>query len=96
VETTGWKDTPQQRAILRSNPTARKVRRRFPQGQRVHVRVFTKDGSGVMIGLSVLGGTVYRHVPGNNAQGGSVVVDWDNGHRGTMQPINLEPVKDGR
>jgi hypothetical protein len=34
-------------------------------------------------------GTVYRHVPQSNAQGGVLVVDWDNGVRGRIGPIVL-------
>lgn len=71
-----WIDTPQQQAILRQSRTARRVRRDFPQGTRVRTRVMS--------------GTVYRHVPHTNAQGGVLVVDWDNGVRGRVSPVAVE------
>jgi hypothetical protein len=75
----GWDDTPQQKAILRQNPTARKVRADYPVGQRVST--------------DRMDGTVYRHVPTGNAQGGHVVVDWDNGCRGRISPIAIHPIE---
>lgn len=79
MNATGWTDTPQQRAILRQHRIARKVRRDFPQGTRVEG--FTGErGTGIF-------GTVYRHVPHTNAQGGVLIVDWDNGIRGRNSPI---------
>ena len=62
-------DTPQHKAVLRQCNTARKVRARFGAGTRV------RSTAGVE-------GTVHRHVPGSNAQGGTVVVDWDSGPLG--------------
>jgi hypothetical protein len=80
---TDWTDTKQQRAVLRQNATARKVRRDFPQGTRVEG--FTgAHGTGAY-------GTVYRHVPHTNAQGGVLVVDWDNGVRGRISPVAVRP-----
>lgn len=74
-------DTPQQRAILRQNASARKTRRRFPAGTRIAAVAGTPP--------HVTGtGTVARHIPGANAQGGSLTVDWDNGTRGHLGPIN--------
>jgi hypothetical protein len=73
----GWADTPQQKAILRQNATARKVRADYPQGTRVTT--------------GRMDGTVYRHVPHSNAQGGVLVVDWDNGVRGRVSPIAVRP-----
>jgi hypothetical protein len=72
-------DTPQQKAILRQCKSARKVRATFPAGTRVVV-----DVSGVE-------GTVRRHVPGTDAQGGYLVVEWDNGVTGRITPINVRP-----
>ena len=74
-----WQDTPQQKAIMRQNRMARKVRAQYPFGKRV--------SSGQMEG------TVYRHVPGSNSQGGHVMVDWDNGVRSRMSPIALRQVE---
>lgn len=71
-------DTPQQRAALRQSRTARKVRERFPEGTRVTA------GAGE--------GTVKRHVPQGNAQGGHLVVLWDNGVTGRHSPIALRRV----
>jgi hypothetical protein len=68
-----WSDTPQQKRVLRTHRVAAKVRRDYPYGKRV--------SSGRM------DGTVYRHVPGSNGQGGYLVVDWDNGIRGRVSPI---------
>lgn len=83
---TTWTDTPQQRATLRRSAVARRVRRDYPQGQRVE----SVPGPG-MSGNGVFG-TVHRHVPQSNAQGGHLVVDWDNGHRGRISPISVRPV----
>lgn len=71
-------DTPQQKAALRHNKAARVVRQRFPEGTRVRVPI-----SGAC-------GVVRRHVPGLNAQGGYLIVEWDNGHTGRIGPINVE------
>jgi hypothetical protein len=51
------------------------VRELYPQGTRVST--------------GAMQGTVYRHVPQSNAQGGVLVVDWDNGVRGRVGPIVL-------
>lgn len=58
-------DTPAQSRILRSSSTARKVRARFPEGQRVQTRAGAT-------------GTVLRHVPALTSLGGVLVVQWDN------------------
>jgi hypothetical protein len=65
-------DTRQQQVALRRNRAARWVRRNYPAGTRVT--------SGVMEG------TVTRHVPGLNAQGGYLVVEWANGQTGRIGP----------
>lgn len=78
MATQPWQDTPGQARALRQNRAARKAREMFPHGQRV------TSGHAE--------GTVYRHVPGLNSQGGYVVVDWDNGVRGRMGPIAIRPV----
>lgn len=79
---TDWTDTRQQRAVLRQNKTARKVRKLYPQGQRIEV--INPEPTGHF-------GTVYRHIPQTNAQGGVLVVDFDNGIRGRIGPINTRP-----
>ena len=82
-----WQDTKQQKAVLRQSKTARKVRAMYPQGTRV--------GSTPDMGETFLmSGTVYRHIPQTNAQGGVVIVDWDNGIRGRIGPINIRPLKE--
>jgi hypothetical protein len=79
-------DTRQQRAILRQNATARKVRRDFPKGTRVEG--FTGErGTGAF-------GTVERHVPHTNAQGGVLIVAWDNGSVGRSSPISVRKAGD--
>lgn len=74
-------DTPQQRAILRQSAAARKARARFPEGTRVD--------------SGAAHGTVVRHVPGNNAQGGTIVVRWDNGTIGRHSAIMLTVIEEG-
>jgi hypothetical protein len=83
-----WEDTPQQKAILRSSRTARAMRKRFSYGQRV--QVYAGAGSDETAGVQ---GTVYRHVPGLDAQGGVVVVDLDTGVRARKTASSLRPVK---
>lgn len=80
-----WTDTKQQKAVLRSSSTARKVRARFPAGQRV-TSLIHDEPSGIL-------GTVVRHVPGPDAQGGTVTVLWDSGVTGRHTPINLAPIE---
>jgi hypothetical protein len=81
---TDWIDTSQQRAVLRQNKTARNVRRDFPQGTRVEG--FTgQHGTGAF-------GTVKRHVPHTNAQGGVLIVEWDNGICGRISPVAVRRV----
>jgi hypothetical protein len=70
-------DTPQQKAILRQSATARKVRKMYPEGTRVAATV------------SDMRGTVKRHVPGTNAQGGYLVVEWDSGNTGRCGAAGL-------
>ena len=79
------KDTPQQRVALRTNEAARKVRKRFPAGTRV-------TAAGHDTGLQ---GTVTRHVPGMNAQGGHLTVLWDNGTEGRHSAVALRPIHEG-
>jgi hypothetical protein len=74
-------DTPQQKAILRQNKPARKVRADFPAGTRVEGFTGAK-GTGAF-------GTVKRHVPHTNAQGGVLVVEWDSGTTGRHSPISV-------
>lgn len=70
-------DTPQQKAILRQSRTARAVRAAFPVGTRV------EGAPGVF-------GTVTRHVPASNGQGGHLTVQWDSGTVGRHSPIALK------
>lgn len=58
-------DTPAQIRALHSNPIARKVRARFPKGQRVE----TSGGAK---------GHVRRHVPALTSLGGVLLVEWEN------------------
>lgn len=77
-----WVDTAQQQAILRQHETARKIRRMYPHGARIMVLISGEQG------------TVYRHVPGSNAQGGSLTIDFDNGRRGHgISPSQVERAK---
>ncbi len=71
-------DTPQQKSILRRSRTARKVRAMYPEGTRV------TSGKAE--------GTVRRHVPGTNAQGGYLVVEWDSGYTGRISAISIKEV----
>jgi hypothetical protein len=77
-------DTKQQKAILRQSKTARAVRRDFPEGTRVEGFTGAR-GTGSF-------GTVQRHVPHTNAQGGVLVVQWDNGREGRHSPISVRKV----
>lgn len=74
-------DTAQQRAALRANPVARQIRAAWPEGLRV-------EGAPGHLG------TVERHVPGMNAQGGHLVVRWDSGPVGHHSPVELHRVTD--
>lgn len=76
-------DTRQQQAILRQSRAARATRRRFPEGKMIRSRA----------GMT---GVVMRHVPTGNAQGGHLVVRWENGFRGRANPVSVEPVGDPR
>jgi len=69
-------DTAQQKMALRTNPVARKVRKRFAVGTRVE-------------GAPGHYGTVERHVPALTALGGYLVVKWDNGSVGRHSAITL-------
>jgi hypothetical protein len=77
-------DTPQQARVLRSKSgkAARAVRKKFPVGTRV---TSADHDTGVE-------GTVQRHVPGLNAQGGHLVVKWDTGTTGNTSAIALRVV----
>ena len=79
-------DTPQQRAALKASKVAQIVRRQFPATQRVEGRAHS--GTGRL-------GTVQRHVPQLNAQGGYLVVLWDNGATGRHSAISLARVETG-
>jgi hypothetical protein len=79
-------DTRQQQAILRQSAAARATRRKYPVGTRVRHR-----GADPVTGVL---GTVCRHVPTTNAQGGHLSVQWDNGVRGSLGPINAIIVED--
>lgn len=63
----------QQRAVLRQSKVARNVHARFTEG--VCVRGVDGDDASPR-------GTVARHIPMMNAQGGTIVVDWDSGTTG--------------
>ncbi len=82
-------DTPQQKMALRQNKIARKVREKFPPGSRV---VVTRGDGGAWRGS--MEGTIKRHVPGMNAQGGHFVVVWDNGSTGRYSAVALAKVAD--
>lgn len=71
-------DTAQQTAILRQSRSARAVRAKYPVGTRVRHTGGDQEG------------TVKRHIPGSDAQGGSLIVEWDNGITGRLQPISAE------
>lgn len=75
-------DTRQQRAALRQSSVARKVR-----------RVYGQEGTRVTSGA--VEGTVQRHVPQTNAQGGYLVVLWDNGHTGRHSACSVSLVTQG-
>lgn len=83
----GWhfdpRDTKQQRAILRTNESAQKVRIRFAPGTRVRGRFGPQ-----------MHGEVIRHIPGTNSQGGDLIVDWANGQRGRVSPITVEAIEE--
>jgi hypothetical protein len=80
-------DTPQQQAVLRQSRVARKVRAKFPAGTRV-------ASIGGPQSKRQMEGTVKRHVPGTNAQGGYLLVEWDNGITGRIGPISVERLED--
>jgi GNAT superfamily N-acetyltransferase len=82
-------DTPQQKMALRTNRAARKVRERFGPGTRVVVT----PGAGAEPRGGAQTGTVRRHVPGTNAQGGYLVVQWDNGREGRINPSSVQRVE---
>jgi hypothetical protein len=81
-------DTPQQKAVLRQNRTARTVRERFPVG----TRVIVTPGAGAEPRPGAQMGTVRRHVPQTNAQGGYLVVAWDSGVEGRISPGSVRSV----
>lgn len=88
---TGWhfdpRDTADQRRILRRSESAQRVRVRFAPGTRVRARHASTEELG----------TVERHIPGSNAQGGYLLIKWDRSDRlGRHGPITVEPlVKEG-
>lgn len=62
-------------------PVARKVAAKF----KPDTRVVRTDGTSIdptTVRKGTLEGTVVRHVPTTNAQGGTIVVAWDNGTTG--------------
>lgn len=75
--------TPQQAAILRQSKPSQRARKRFPVGTRVAMR----PGAAVQ-------GTVIRHVPGTDAQGGYFVVQWDHGPIGRHTASALYKVEE--
>lgn len=88
VQAKTHEDTPQQKAILRQSATARKVRRMYPAGTRV-------EGTSGAGGEGRGGyGTVRRHVPMTNAQGGTLTVEWDSGHVGRVSPGSVRKVEE--
>lgn len=74
-------DTPQQRAVLRQCAAARRLRKLMPAATRV---------------VSVAGeyGTVLRHVPGTDAQGGYLTIQWDNGNVGRHSPFGIKTLQE--
>jgi hypothetical protein len=76
---TGWhfdpRDTPQQRTILRQRRNAQRVRRDFPAKTRIRNTISGWEG------------IVERHVPGVSADGGTLVVLWDNGIIGRVNVV---------
>lgn len=78
-------DTPQQRMALRTNSVARWVRRTYPSG----TRVVATPGAGCQPRPGAMHGTVVRHVPMLNAQGGHLTVRWDNGVTGRVNPASV-------
>jgi hypothetical protein len=77
-------DNAQQKAALRQNKAARAVREKFPVGAKVQARG-AKEPKPV--------GIVERHIPGMNAQGGTLKVKWPNGNIGSHGAITLEHVQ---
>jgi len=71
-------DTAQQKAILRQSRMARFVRKTYPAGTPI---VAPQTG---------WTGTVLRHVPMTDAQGGHLVVEWENGEVGRVTPMNVK------
>lgn len=80
TERTTAMDTPQQKAALRANKTARWVRANFPAGTRV------EGAPGVF-------GTVARHVPARTSLGGVLVVEWDSGVTGRVTVTTIRKVE---
>lgn len=79
-------DTPQQARTVRTNKAAKKVRKAFPVGTVVtasHPSNTTNEPLG----------TVVRHVPHSNAQGGYLVVEWANGNTGRHSAISLRTIE---
>lgn len=76
------------RRVYRRSATARRVRDMFPVGSRV------AGWGGTPPRASNVHGTIMRHLPAYNGQGGSFVVAWDNGYTGHASPIALIRVED--
>lgn len=79
-------DSDYDKRILRSNKSSQTTRRKFPAGTRVLPQHPDADPTYV--------GTVKRHVPGHNAQGGYLLVEWPNGVTGRHGPISLRRAED--
>lgn len=75
-------DTPEQRRTLRVSKSAQNAREIFPAGTPVAGRVGGQTG------------VVKRHVPGVNAQGGYLLVEWESGTTGRTQPAAITPIKE--
>lgn len=78
-------DTPGQARVLRTHCTAKAVRRRYYPGTLVQPRRAANEGA--IPGSPV--GVVRRHVPGTNAQGGHLVIEWPNGAVGNHSAAAL-------
>jgi len=82
-------DTRQQAAILKTHRMSQVIRARYP----VNTRVEAVAGPGSDVVGSGRFGTVRRHVPGVCAQGGYLVVVWDDGVEGRHQAGSLRGVR---
>lgn len=88
--------TAQERAVLRTNRVARHVHAKFTVG----TRVVAADGAPPVDPnaqprrFGTVEGTVKRHIPMPNAQGGTIVVEWDNGITGRTNAGSLALVSE--